>query len=86
MYGAYLRGGFKADAFYPYVVLGYTQVKVTASVPGYSISQSDSDLSFGLGTDIDLNESLTLNFEYMSYFDTDGVEISGFSLGVTSRF
>tara|TARA_R110001592_G_scaffold357853_1_gene661654 strand:+ start:83 stop:619 length:537 start_codon:yes stop_codon:yes gene_type:complete len=87
MFGAYVRGGIQAaDKFYPYVVLGYTRGEVTASVPGFSDSESESDVSFGLGADVDINEKLTFNAEYMNYLDKDGVEVDGFSLGIVTKF
>jgi opacity protein-like surface antigen len=87
MFGAYVRGGIQAaDSFYPYVVLGYTRGKVTASVPGFSTSESESDVSFGIGADVDINDKLTFNAEYMNYLDKDGVEVDGFSLGIVTKF
>lgn|SRR5690554_465474 len=87
MFGAYVRGGLQAaDSFYPYVVLGYTRGELTASVPGFSDSESESDVSFGLGADVDINEKLTLNIEYMNYFDKDGAEVDGFSFGLVTKF
>ncbi|HTN32431.1 MAG TPA: porin family protein [Marinobacter sp.] len=87
MFGAYVRGGVEvAKSFYPYVVLGYTRGEITLSVPGYSRSDSESDVSFGLGADVDINDKLTFNVEYMNYFDKDGAEIDGFSLGLVTRF
>jgi opacity protein-like surface antigen len=87
MFGAYVRGGLQAaDSFYPYVALGYTRGEVTASVPGFSTSESESDISFGFGADVDINKKLTLNIEYMNYFDKDGTEVDGFSFGVVTKF
>lgn len=87
MYGAYLRAGFPAaESFYPYAVLGYTQIELTASAGGFSASDSDSDVSFGLGADIGFSDNTLLNLEYMNYFDKDGAEISAFSIGITGKF
>ena len=87
MYGIYLRGGFPAsDYFYPYVALGLSNGKVTASVNGFSASDSESDNSFGIGAEFEVGEDQIFNFEYMSYLDKNGVEINGFSLGFISYF
>jgi len=87
MYGAYIRGGIKAgESFFPYAVLGYTRGKISASFNRFSASASESDVSFGLGADFFVNEKFTINVEYMSYFDKDGAEIDGFSLGFVSSF
>ena len=88
MLGAYVRGGIPvSDSFYPYAVIGYTRIKLTASIPGFgSESESDSDLSFGLGADINITENVIFNIEYMNYFDKDGAEIDGYSIGVATKF
>lgn len=87
MFGAYVRGGLQAaDSFYPYVALGYTRGELSASVPGFSISESESDISFGFGADVDINKKLTLNIEYMNYYDKDGAELDGFGLGLVAKF
>lgn len=87
MYGAYLRGGIPVnDSFFPYVVVGYTRGEVTASVGSESVSNSESDTSFGVGADFTISDNASINFEYMNYLDKNGAEIDGFSIGFTSRF
>ena len=86
MFGAYLRGGVQAGVFYPYVIIGYTRGELEASIPGYSISDSESDTSFGFGVDISFGEKIKGNVEYMDYLDKDGVEIGGFSVGLVTLF
>src|SRR5690606_19169202 len=43
-----------ADSFYPYFALCYTRGYVTASVPAFSTSESESDISFGFGAEVDI--------------------------------
>lgn len=88
MFGAYVRGGIPvSENFFPYVVLGYTRGEVTVSASGFgSYSESETDTSFGLGADINVNSQFTINVEYMNYFDKDGAEIDGFSVGIASKF
>lgn len=88
LFGAYLRGGIPvSENFFPYVVLGYSRGEITASVSGVgSESESETDASFGLGADINVSSNLTINLEYMNYFDKDGAEINGFSVGLASKF
>lgn len=87
LFGAYLKGGAQVtEMFYPYAVIGYTRGEIEASVLGFSISESESDLSFGLGADVTVSEGMTFNLEYMNYYDKDGVELSGFSVGFISAF
>ncbi|MBD3648422.1 MAG: porin family protein [Pseudomonadales bacterium] len=88
LFGAYVRGGIQAsETLYPYVILGYTRGEATASVSGFgSVSDSESDVSFGLGVDFDVSKTLTINFEYMNYLDKGGAEIDGFSIGIATIF
>ncbi|HET8708505.1 MAG TPA: porin family protein [Pseudomonadales bacterium] len=82
--------------FKPYLILGYTDVKLSAdisfnNVPGYgtgSVSESDSDsgLSYGVGTDIKLSDKVSLNGEYMQYYDEDDVKLSGIAIGAKMAF
>ncbi|ART81002.1 porin family protein [Oceanisphaera avium] len=86
-YGAYVRGGIPlGDVFFPYAVLGVTHTKIKYSGPFNSYTNSGSDVSFGLGTDVHLNANTDLNIEYMSYYDKNDVSIDGFAVGVTYRF
>ena len=87
IYGAYLRAGALAgDVLYPYAIVGYSRGKVTATAGRFSASESESDVSFGIGVDFLANEQVFLSGEYMNYLDKDGVEVSGFSIGLTGKF
>ena len=73
------------ETFYPYAVLGYTRGELEASVMGFTVSESESDTSFGLGADFNF-EGFTLNVEYLNYLDKDEAEISGVSIGFSKSF
>ncbi|WP_018625426.1 porin family protein [Kangiella aquimarina] len=86
-YGAYLRAGLPAtDAFYPYAIVGYTKTKVEASGFGETVSDSESDMSYGFGADFSLTNDMDLSVEYMRYLDKDGGEIDGIGLGIKFKF
>jgi len=89
--GGYLVAGIPNETpFYPYVVAGFTKAELSLSAtgPGGSISDSasESDVSFGVGTNLAISEKVRLNAEYMNYLDKDGAEISGVSVGATFLF
>lgn len=91
MIGAYVRGGIPVgESFYPYAIIGYTRAEADTEISGpdlnESSSESESDLSFGVGADFSITETLKVNGEYMTYFDKDGAELSGFSIGVAKSF
>lgn len=87
MYGAYIKGGVPVgDTFYPYAIVGYTEQEVTVRSGSLgAASDSDSDISYGLGVDVQLGEKIGLNLEYMSFYDKDDVEIQGLSIGIFTR-
>lgn len=85
--GAYIRGGIpNTTRFFPYAILGYTYGKLEASAFGESISDSESDVSFGVGSDFRVNETWSINLEYINYFDKDGGELEAIALGFTTSF
>jgi outer membrane immunogenic protein len=88
MFGAYVRGGIPVtESFSPYAIAGFTRSKLTASVSGFgSESESESDVSFGVGADVNVSQNIIINLEYMNYYDKDGAEIAGFSIGIASKF
>lgn len=87
-YGAYLRGGFQAsDEVSPYVIIGYTEGELTGSAPGAnSATVSESDMSLGFGVDFLVDNSVTVNIEYMRYLDKEGFDVSGPAFGISSSF
>lgn len=81
--GGYIKAGMPVnDSFVPYVIVGSTNIELEAG----GESASESDTSFGLGFDFGLNEKTFFAIEYMNYFDKNGAEINGFSLGIKSKF
>jgi opacity protein-like surface antigen len=72
----------------PYVIAGYTKGEVTYSSMGFSESESESDLSYGVGFDLTISpeNKVSIGMEYMSYFDKDGAEIDGFSFSLNKTF
>ena len=80
--GAYLRAGLPVSGnIYPYVIAGVSRVDMEVSSAFASASDSETDLSYGLGSDFMINDSVGVNVEYMSYIDKNGGEIT--ALGAT---
>lgn len=75
-----------------YGVAGYTKAQFDLSVriPAYGISESESDsdgdLTYGLGVSFAPAESISLFVEYMNYYDEDSVEITGYNVGINAYF
>lgn len=86
--GIYARAGAPvSESFYPYVIVGLLRGELSTSITGFgAASESETDMSYGVGADISVNDTSSVNVEYMNWFDKDGVEISGLSLGFTRKF
>lgn len=87
--GVYYKIGIPSETLvFPYVILGYTNMVLNYEIDqmDYEKTGSDSDYSYGLGADFDIGDIIMVNAEYMVYLDKGGVEIAGFSVGVSYRF
>lgn len=88
-YGIYLKAGIPTEmGLYPYVIIGDTHMKGELSVSGFSgVASSDgSDVSYGVGVDYWINKNVSAGLEYMNFYDKDGIELSGFTLGLNYKF
>ena len=84
--GAYIRvGSLTGNAINPYVVAGYTRGRISITLDDVTGDADGSDFSFGLGTDITINEKLFFNAEYMNYYDDDGIQVTGWGIGFTVK-
>lgn len=86
-YGAYVKAGLPTTVgLYPYALLGVTHSKVKVSGSGVHDSSSDSDLSYGLGVDYWFNNQVSAGLEWAKWYDKDGLDIDGISLGLNLKF
>lgn len=74
-----------------YGLVGFTQVDATASTAttGFgsaSVSDDESDLSYGVGADIGIRYNLWVNVEYVQYLDKSDVEVSAIAIGMRFGF
>jgi OmpA-OmpF porin, OOP family len=80
-----------ADKFAIYGKLGMYRGETDASGPGGSISESTTDLTFGIGARYDFTRNLGVRAEWQKYSDVGGGEIGEadvdvISVGVIFRF
>lgn len=86
-YGIYLLGGFPiSEKIQPYALIGYTRAEFDVNTRAISSEGEESDISFGIGINIGLDNDFSLNAEYIRYIKESGVELSGPSLGVVYHF
>lgn len=69
-----------------YGLIGITQAKLTASVGGFSASDSDSDISFGVGAEFGISPAAAISVEWARLLKGDGYKVDGLSLGVSFKF
>lgn len=67
---------------------GIVRNKVTASVPAavWTGSDTQSDVSYGLGLAYSINKTTSLVVDCMSYYSKDGVKGNGVTVGVGFKF
>ncbi len=66
----------------PYAVLGFTRVETEIG----SFEEDDSDVSYGIGANMEFAPNLSGNLEYMRYYDDDNVELDGLGVGIQLNF
>ncbi|MBA3981790.1 MAG: porin family protein [Alcanivorax sp.] len=85
-YGAYLRAQFPNTVpIRPYGLFGTTLVETTERLTS-SRSRRYSDISLGLGVEVDLDSNIFLSLEYLRAVDRNSSEVSNLTVGVGGRF
>ncbi len=85
-YGGYFRVGMPVEQFYPYVLAGWTEVDFELETGGATASSGESDVSYGIGTDIRVSNNISANLEWANYYDKGDSKISGFLIGIVTSF
>jgi len=72
----------------PYVMLGYTvsKVELEFSDPGVSFSETEKDISFGAGLDIELDQNFSVGLEFAQLIKTSTFEVLSINIGLTRKF
>lgn len=93
VYGLYAKGKLPLAAASPYVLLGYSKGKETASIKalGLSMSAADHGVSYGIGVDVPITPSVSANAEWARVLkgtDSAGVgyKIEALTVGVALHF
>ncbi|MCW8831306.1 MAG: porin family protein [Gammaproteobacteria bacterium] len=71
-----------------YVLFGLTRGEFTVSNTGQGVSLTDdeSGASYGLGINVNVNDSIAVNLEYMSYLSKTDFDYGALGLGVSLKF
>lgn len=86
MLGIYAVGHIPlSETFKLYGLVGYSDGELKFKAAGFSdTSESDSDLSFGLGAEFYMTPSASVGIEYTSYISESDYDIDG--LGITLNY
>ncbi|HUV20602.1 MAG TPA: outer membrane beta-barrel protein [Gammaproteobacteria bacterium] len=68
-----------------YAMIGPTNVEITASAGGGSLSADDNDTGIGFGFENNLGTS-SIFVDYIIYNDNDGVDVYAINLGLSTPF
>lgn len=87
LFGAYAVGYLPlGDAAAAYGLVGFTNAKATFSANGFSDSDTDSGLSYGIGFDLYPTSAFAVNAEYVQYLDETDYDLSALSIGAKFLF
>lgn len=88
----YLVGGFLkgivplGESARLFGLLGYSEVKITASGYGLSESGRDDDISFGAGAEFDVSDNLAISADITRYLSKSDYDLDAYSVGLRYRF
>ncbi|WP_431102022.1 porin family protein [Roseateles noduli] len=86
-YGVYLKPKYDfGNGFEVFGRLGYVHTKIKSSFGNESGSDSDGDVSYGVGVSYAFNKQWYGALDYTSYYNKDSVKATGVTLGVGYRF
>ena len=85
--GLYLVGQTTTGTTSVYGIIGFTQVDYTISADAgilgsASVSDDESDMSYGFGVNINVSDKVSVNLEFVQILDKDDIDASAVSLGV----
>lgn len=85
--GIYCKGFFDIDKkIQVYGLIGLTRAEGTVEGPGFSDSDDDNDLSYGIGIDFKIAYKLYIGLEYMNYLSKSDYDLDAIAVGVTKYF
>jgi len=84
----YARGGGNvSDNVWLYGQIGSSNTELTGEAFGVSVSEDDTDVMFGFGADIGIGSGSTyVALNYSIYNGNNGVDVTGFNIGIGTRF
>lgn len=66
--------------------VGWVRSELEMSVPGFSTSESDTDVAYGIGANFNVSKASYIQASWMNYYKKDGFKIDGFNVAYGFRF
>lgn len=84
MYGIWLKPKYVMNQFELFGRIGYSHTKIKTSSPNASLtgSESDDDLSYGLGVNFRFNPRMYAGVDWMRYSKQSGNKVDGLTISV----
>ena len=70
----------------PYAILGFTRVEIEASSFLGTATEDETDVSYGIGINMEFAPNLSGNLEYMRYYEDSNAEVDGLGVGIQFNF
>jgi opacity protein-like surface antigen len=65
---------------------GFFNTKGTLTYSGYSVQDNNTSFSYGLGASFNINKNISLNGDYMVYYNSTSTPFNGMTVGIGYRF
>lgn len=66
--------------------VGWVRSELELSAGGFSASETDTDIAYGIGANFNLSRTSYIQASWMKYFHEDGLKIQGFTVAYGMRF
>ena len=86
-YGAYLKGQYPVNEYFtPYVKVGVAKHTGKISIPGQSVSGSDTGFSYGVGANINITKQAYVGAGYTRLFKDSSGSVDAYNLTAGYKF
>lgn len=77
---ALAKGSLPVDGGYIYGLVGYSSVEIEGSASGYSHSEDENGVSYGIGLEYPVSNNGLIGVEYLQIMDEDTLNLGGCNL------
>ena len=70
----------------PYAILGFTRVELEAASHLGTVTEDETDVSYGIGMTMEFAPNLSGNLEYMRYYEDRDATVDGLGVGLQFNF